>query len=109
MCYCDVEPAACWHERWPKARKPHWCCECGAPIAVGDIYHHFSGVWDGRGGDYRTCLECSQVRDHYKRECWRQRECAPAFSQLYDYWERDQLPPHVVESFNRLRQQRIAA
>lgn len=109
MCYCDVEPATAWREEWRKARKAFQCCECGAPIMVGDRYHYFSGIWDHQPGHYRTCLECSQVRDFHNREMDRQRECAAAFSTLFDNWPRDQLPAHVAASFAALRASRLSA
>jgi len=34
----DAEMPTVWHEREPRARKQHICCECGRTISVGQIY-----------------------------------------------------------------------
>jgi hypothetical protein len=49
-------------EKHPTARKSHKCCECHGFIQAGEKYEFFSGVWEGRGESFKTCLECSELR-----------------------------------------------
>src|SRR5690349_116120 len=44
------------------ARKAHRCCECREIIEPGEKYQYVSGVWDGRGDSFKTCLRCALVR-----------------------------------------------
>lgn len=48
-----------------KARKPHFCCECGSDIRKGEKYQYISGIWDGEPNSYKTCNSCSELRDDY--------------------------------------------
>jgi hypothetical protein len=58
-CSCgDKDYPSCFAEKTRRARKPHQCCECGAPIAPGDHYVHSSGVWDNEPNAYSTCVDC---------------------------------------------------
>ena len=50
-------------ERWRVARKPHKCCECGGTIFYKERYLYISGVWDSRGESYKTCSDCSELRN----------------------------------------------
>lgn len=62
---CD-EPEA-FREKHRKARQDHRCCECHGTIEAGSQYLYSSGVWDGGGRSYKTCLNCAKVRaDTYK-------------------------------------------
>lgn len=49
------------------ARKPHVCCECTAPIDVGEQYLQVNACWEGRPDVYRQhklCQEaCELIRD----------------------------------------------
>jgi hypothetical protein len=47
------------------ARKQHHCCECPAPIVKGEVYQYSSGVWDGRGASFKTCMPCAEVREDF--------------------------------------------
>lgn len=108
MCYCDAEPAQAWHEEWRKARKAHRCCECGAPIAAGHRYHHFSGIWDHQASAFKSCIECAQVRDFVERSSRDAGECGPVFSGLYDEMPRAEWPAHVVAAQDALRATRAS-
>lgn len=59
----DLEDPQCCHSTRPKARKRHHCCECWGYIEIGETYHRLDGIWDGRATGYKTCLECTALRD----------------------------------------------
>lgn len=68
MCFIDVDidtSASFASERVVKARKAHKCCECGAPIAIGNKYEYVSGLWEGAFSQYKTCLACKEIRDRF--------------------------------------------
>lgn len=46
-----------------KARKPHTCVECGAPISPADRYERSAGKCDGSVWSAATCLTCSRIRE----------------------------------------------
>lgn len=46
-----------------KARKPHHCCQCGAPIPVGCSYEYGFFVGGGDWDQTRAHLECNELRD----------------------------------------------
>jgi hypothetical protein len=48
-----------------KARKSHYCCECGEEIKPGDKYEHASLFSDGMFSRYKTCIPCQRIRDTY--------------------------------------------
>jgi hypothetical protein len=69
---CDTLPNA-YRKRLVTARLPHDCYSCGYPIIPGETYHHASGVWDGRGDDYRRHELCAVLEEGYSGEhsgCW---------------------------------------
>lgn len=45
------------------ARKEHTCCECGGTIAKGEVYEYTSGVWEGQGSDFKTCMPDAELRE----------------------------------------------
>jgi hypothetical protein len=47
------------------ARKPHVCCECGRPIAVGEKYERASGRCDGGMWSEKTCLVCAEIAETF--------------------------------------------
>ena len=57
----DFEPASVYVESWRRARKEHKCCECHAPIRVGERHQFASGLWDGAWGSFRTCKACADI------------------------------------------------
>lgn len=58
----SAEPPTCWKAFTPTARLRHRCCECKGVIEPGERYHGFSGVWDGEGQSYGTCVDCEKIR-----------------------------------------------
>ena len=83
MSDCDVMPAFySYSER--VARKQHRCCECHAPILVGEKHFFATGKWDGELSSHRQhllCMEaCVFIRDNLND--W---ECL-AFGELFDWW-----------------------
>lgn len=79
----------------PVARKEHRCCECRAPILVGERHFQIIGKWEGDLMEFRqhlACMEaCMLVRDELNdRECicfgglkdwfWEFREDSRAYS-----------------------------
>jgi hypothetical protein len=77
-CEWDGEPSEWFELRIRKARKEWKCCECGAPIHIGERYEYIVGKWEGRVDDYQTCLTCSQIRNDY---------CAPLTMLRETIWE----------------------
>ena len=59
----DYEPAMVWSEQWVRARKAHWCIECGRAIAVRERYHLTRSLFDGAWHTDRTCERCAKLRD----------------------------------------------
>lgn len=62
---CDFDGPSCYGETHRRARKQHKCAECRRPILPGQTYVYASGVWDGRGGDYKWCLRCDRLMKAY--------------------------------------------
>lgn len=60
---CDCERPSAWTRKERVARVRHRCCECDRFIEPGVRYEYCSGVWDGRGSSYHTCMLCSDARD----------------------------------------------
>lgn len=57
-----------------RAMKQHGCCECSAPIEIGERHFIGRGKWDGKFSAYRQHLLCEKtcefVRDHFNdNEC----------------------------------------
>ncbi len=66
-----------------KARKQHRCCECAAPINMGELHYRGTGVWGGDFQTYRQHLACKEacvmIRDFNDGECI-------SFGELREYW-----------------------
>lgn len=60
---CDYEQPSALRVRLVTARLPHGCISCGFPIMPGEVYRHVSGVWGGRGEDYRRHELCAVLED----------------------------------------------
>lgn len=56
-------------EHYPTARRLHTCCECRARIVVGEVYQRITGVWDGQGETFKTCMACWDARQFYTDAC----------------------------------------
>ena len=61
----DGDGPSCYRQETRKARKPHVCCECHEAIPAGQKYEYVSGIWDGRPSDFKPCLSCKEIRDHF--------------------------------------------
>jgi hypothetical protein len=71
-----------------KARVEHKCCECSTVIAKGQKYQYLSGVWDGRGDSFKTCLPCAELREKATTQAYLldySEEWYPAFGEL-QHW-----------------------
>jgi len=82
----DVEMPSIYSDTVRKARREHKCCECGQIIKIGDRYHLFKGCWEGRWGEYKTCMECDEIKDEVL-SLYRCDE-VPAFGELRE-WARE--------------------
>ncbi len=84
-CSCSVEfyqgdPAFFSSESIIPSLREYKCCECGAPIAIGEEYERVVGDWDFGITKYRTCLTCVKIRSAH---C-----CTWIYSKLRDHlWE----------------------
>jgi len=94
VCSGDENPASCCTVTRPKARKQHWCCECGESIPIGTVYVNTSGIWDGNADRFKQHVECHDLLDEISKtmcggEPW-------AFTQLqYELAEYREWPPAV--------------
>ena len=61
MCGLDPDVPSTFSTRWRRARKEHQCCACCETIRPNELYHYFSGVWDGQGDDFKHCARCWQM------------------------------------------------
>ncbi len=61
MCSCDVEACEVYRVVERRARKGHWCSECGSPIFPGERYAYVSGIFDRSPFDERQCASCTLV------------------------------------------------
>lgn len=80
MSWCDLPEF--YKARWPKARKPHKCCECGQTIAAGERYCRVTGKWDGEVSTYSQHMECEDACRYLRDHNWVE-ECVP-FGFLFD-------------------------
>ena len=55
-------------ELWPKARKPHKCCECGGKIQPGEKYRKITGIWGGKPDTFKQCADCAPLYDAANNE-----------------------------------------
>lgn len=61
---CDDAPSVYTHS-YPVARKQHKCEECSDAIEPGSKYELYKSLFDGSWSTTRTCLSCSEIRDHF--------------------------------------------
>jgi len=57
-CACDEVSCQFYSEKTRRARKPHRCYECNAPISRGDHYVNCTGKWDGDVSSFAICTTC---------------------------------------------------
>lgn len=106
MCY-DAEPPVVWRESKPKARKPHCCCECNGTIQPGERYSFFEGLWDGRFSNYRTCLDCEELRKQIMLSTRDPYDPGPAFGGLCEeVFESGYKFPEWVKAYMDTRRKR---
>lgn len=60
-CDCDNLPEI-FRQKIQKARKQHFCCECGKQIDPGTDYEYVFGVWEGEADQFHTCIACADLR-----------------------------------------------
>lgn len=93
------ESPKCCTETVRRARKAHWCCECGDEILPGFTYRYLSGIWDGRAESFKTCLDCLAVIEEliqrFPKDA-RHHEFGIGLSQLWQ-WVADNWDEHKVE------------
>ncbi len=69
--FCSVPEFYVCEER--TARKKHVCCECSAPILVGENHVYARGSWEGDFAAHRQhllcCEACELIRDAFGGEC----------------------------------------
>lgn len=46
-------------------RKDHKCYECHEVIPKGTKHESVRGLWDGGWSNFRTCLACVEIRNHF--------------------------------------------
>ena len=44
-----------------RARKDHYCGECGKRIEIGEVYNYSAGKTDGTFWDNKTCEKCHDL------------------------------------------------
>lgn len=54
--------------KYPKARKNYKCDLCGGIIQCGEIYHRFSGKYDGQMFDDKYHTDCQDIINAYCQE-----------------------------------------
>lgn len=101
MSYCELPSFYTYSE--PVAKKVHRCCECSAPILVGEKHFHGRGKWDGRVDSYRqhlACMEaCMIIRHMNDGECIGFGELKEEFGEIRVGW----VPATDCEHWERLR------
>jgi hypothetical protein len=60
-----------------RAAKEHRCGECRETIKPGDRYEHNRSMWSGVWSTSRTCVSCTEIRDHFQCGGW-------IYGQLWD-------------------------
>lgn len=59
---CDCERPEVFDGSYVRARKPHTCCECSAPIAAGETYYRAKGRWSCGWETHTVCRRCEELR-----------------------------------------------
>lgn len=59
--WCDFDPPEFYAETFPTARKVHRCCECKAPIPVGEKHLYARGKNDGDFWKERQHMLCREL------------------------------------------------
>ncbi len=80
---CEIAEFYNWSE--PVARKEHRCCECSAPIRMGEKHFVATGKWDGQLSTFRQHLLCCET-SMYVRDKLNGGECI-CFGGLVEWLE----------------------
>lgn len=91
----DVELPSVFSDKVRKAQREHRCCECHRIIKIGEKYHLFKGCWFGKWQEFKTCVDCDDLR-HELHEGYRDDEW-PAFGALEE-WALEAGVPFPVEA-----------
>lgn len=83
MSYCDIETPEFYAEDFPVARKVHRCCECSAPINVGEKHLYVRAKQDGEFWRERQHMLCRELCMHIRDELG---ECI-CFGGLKEEWQ----------------------
>lgn len=59
------ESASVCNTRTRKAIKNHQCAECKETVLKGTKYEHVKGLWDKSWSEFKTCLSCVEIRNHF--------------------------------------------
>ena len=78
-------------ETFPKARNQHICCECGKIIQKGEEYQYYKGCWDGKWSKFRTCMDCSGLRQRVVESVYNENSVWPPFGDLLEWAEEEGL------------------
>lgn len=76
----NTEMPSVFSDKVRTARREHKCCECRRIIKIREKYHLFKGCWEGKWAEFKTCLECDDLR-HELREFYYDDE-GPPFGEL---------------------------
>jgi hypothetical protein len=66
-CECswdDGETCSIYERIMRKARKEHWCCECGDPIPKATTYEYVAMLFDGHWSHCKTCVPCMNIMEN---------------------------------------------
>ena len=90
MSECEIPQYYTSAER--KARKAHECCECGAPILLGEEYLQVNACWEGKPKTYRQHQLCAEACMFVRDKGWNDDECiyfGGLDEFLEDYWRHE--------------------
>lgn len=73
--FCEYGSNEFYSETFPKAAKPHPCCECGKKIPVGAIHLHARGKTEGEFWATRQCMDCRDFCMAIRDELMGTRSC----------------------------------
>jgi hypothetical protein len=79
----SVDFPSVFSEKVRKAHRQHKCCECQGIIKMGENYHLDKGCWDGKWAEFKTCMECDDLR-HEPHSLYRDDE-GPAYGELREW------------------------
>lgn len=61
MCDLDGNGPKAKSSQWQRANKEHECFACEETIRPGDLYHVYSGIWDGAPDRFKHCARCWKI------------------------------------------------